>query len=293
MEDQYKALVDDLANGRIAFDVGNHGADHGLLEAMASWTYKSFKVIPGAILTQSLIEIGAKSLCEMMGEEQCYTPGSYEATALNLIEKSISLHSFHHDLLTKKIIDACLELSPWDTIERRNRIGSTGRALITAEGLNSAVQVRIDILGLLEPWEVSQISDEALEKAIRNHPTQGMMLDKVGRRDVLIREISKGLWCTILTTTKSGNIKIAGLPRPASLPNAISARMKTDERNATDILYYDCFAAGFPVEAFKNLVRSKARKDWILGIFPAEDLIRAFKDDMGMKGKILEHGLGM
>lgn len=195
--------------------------------------------------------------------------------------------------MTKRIIDACLELKLYDTIERRNRIGAKGRALITPHDLNKAVERRIDILGMLESWEVSLITDDTLSSAIRDDRTQGMVLENIGRRDILIKEISRGLWCNNQTITKAGEVTMIGLPRPASLRDAISERMKIDDRNVHDILYYDCFAAGFPVESFKSLVRSKARQDWIIGIFPAQELIRVFKDDFRMKGKILEHELGI
>lgn len=293
VQNEYKSVIDDITNDRVAFDVQTHGTDQGLLEAMAAGIYKSFKCIPGQLLTASLIELGSKSLCEMMGEEDCYTPGDYEATVLKLISQKVGIHVFHQDLLTKRIIDVCLETNLYDTIERRNRIGAKGRSFITPEDLNAAVASRIDILGMLEPWEVDLISDDALTSAIRNDRTQGMVLENAGRRDILIKEISHGLWCNNQTITKSGEVQMTGIARPASLRDAISERMKIDDRNVHDILYYDCFAAGFPVESFKSLVRSKARQDWIIGIFPAQELIRVFKDDFRMKGKILEHELGM
>lgn len=293
MDDQKKRVIDDLVNGRVDFDSRVHGTDHGLLEAMASGTYKSFKVIPGYILSPPLIEAGSKSLCELMGEEDCFTPGDYEATALKLITRKVGLNVFHQDLLTKKIIETCLDVNLRDTIERRNRIGSKGQSFITPEILNRAVASRIDILDLLDPSEVRLITDESLITAIRNDQSQGMKLDKVGRRDILIKEIASGLWFNQNTEGEPGDILIKGNPRPLTLPEAISVRMKMDQRNAHDILYYDCYAAGFPVENFKSLVRSKARQEWIIGIFPAKDLIPVFKGDLGMKGKILEQDLGM
>lgn len=71
VENEYKSVIDDITNDRVAFDVQTHGTDQGLLEAMAAGTYKSFKCLPGRLLTDSLIELGSKSLCEMMGEENC------------------------------------------------------------------------------------------------------------------------------------------------------------------------------------------------------------------------------
>lgn len=292
MTDKYKAVIDDLSNGRIAFDAHTHGTDQPLLEAMASWSYKSFKVIPGHLLTAPLIELGSKSLCNMLGEEDCHTPGDYEGTAVALMKRQIGLLVLHQDLLTRPIIEASLSVKLYDTIERRNRIGIKGRSLITPEDLNSAVASRIDILALLDPAEVRLITDESLTKAIMSDKSQGMMLEKVGRRDILIKAIAAGLWHNESTWGEPIDI-LKGRPRPPTLRDSITERMKMDEREAYDILYYDCFAAGFPVEDFKNLVRSKARQDWILGIFSSDELIPVFKDDLGMKGKILEYDLGL
>lgn len=292
MTDEYKAVMEDLTNGRVAFEDRTHGTDQGLLEAMASSTYKSFKVIPGHLLTDSLIELGSKSLCEMMGEEDCFVSGDYEATALALMNRKVGLLILHQDLLTRPIIEACLNISLYDTIERRDRIGVNGRSLITDEDLNKAIESRIDLLGLLDPDEVRLITDEALTRAITNNPSQGMLLEKVGRRDILIKAVAGGLWHNDMTWGEPSD-NLTGRPRPPTLRDSITARMKIDDRAAYDILYYDCYAAGFPVEDFKHLVRSKARQDWIVGIFSADELIKVFKDDLGMKGRILEYDLGM
>lgn len=295
MTDQYKQVIDDLVNSRIEFDDLAHGSDPSLIEAMAASDYRAFRLIPGRLLTPELIDIGASDLCELMGEEDCFTQGSYESTVLKLLNKNINLlHAFHPDLLTKKIIDAHLEDSPWITIDRRKRIGALGASFIDAAALNKAVEARIDILSILDPSELELLTDQTLLASLSNKPSYGVYLEKIGRKDILIKAISEGLWLNNHTwdTLDLGN-PLQGAPRPPTLRDAVETRMKMDATNQIDSLYYDCFVAGHSLEDLKPLVRSRARRAWIVELFPADEIRAVFRDDYEMKGMLLEQDLGM
>lgn len=295
MSTPYKQVIDDLVNSRIEFDDLVHGSDSALIEAMAASDYRAFRLIPGHLLTPELIDIGANDLCELMGEEDCFTQGSYESTVLKLLNKNINLlHAFHPDLLTKKIIDAYLEDSPWSTVDRRKRIGSLAASFIDADALNKAVEARIDILSILDPSEVALLTDHTLLASLLNQPSYGLHLEQVGRKDILTKAISQGLWLNNHTwDTLDLDNPLQGAPRPPTLRDAVETRMKMDARNQVDSLYYDCFVAGHSLEDLKPLVRSRARRAWVMGLFPADEIRAVFKDDYEMKGMLLEQDLGM
>lgn len=293
MSENYKAVIDDLVNNRVEFDDGIHGSDLQLLRAMAVGGYRSFKKIPERYLSPELIDLAAQDLCELMGEKDCYVPGCYETTALNLLARKVDMHSLHRDLLTKKIIDTCLEMNPYKTVGRRKKIGALGASFIDPKALGKAVEAKIAVLTILDASEIASLTDDNLAASIRNDPSQGRHLQRIGRRDILIQEISKGLWCNQTSWECPVDVDIKGHPRPPTLADAVAARMRIDEQNLIDILYHDCFVAGFPIQEVRPLIKSRAEREWLIELYPRDDLLKAFKYDRQMKGLLLEQELGM
>lgn len=286
-------LLTMIKKGEIGFREAMVEGGPKLISRMAGHNYPSFKLIPEEFLTPELIDTGAMTMCQQWDEKDCYVKGDYEQSALNLINKGIHFSTFHHALITKAIIDACIESNPLNTVKKRKELGTKASEFFDAAVLNKAVGYEFELLMHLDGAELKLLTDETIVTSFRKSPSQGLILAKIGRKDILIQEIANGLWSFDDSVAREDGVKRFGISRPKNIGSAVNARMKIDLRNKDDTLYLNAYIAGYPLEEVIRFFHTPARREVLMEIFPTDQLIEAFKGDRQMMGRIVEADLGL